>query len=115
MGEEKLALRITAPKEGAKVQEKPFVEGTVSDPNTRVWVVVHPMAISTYWVQPAVTVKENGTWKVKVNIGHGNEGKGEQFEVMAVANPKVNLKEGDQLATWPNAEAKSQVVEVTRE
>ena len=91
------------------------MEGTVTDSNVRVWVIVHPMEVSDYWVQPSITVKENGSWKVKIYIGRpGSVDVGKQFEIMAVANPKDNLKEGDVLSGWPEAQAKSQVIEVTR-
>lgn len=112
---QQLKLRIAAPPDKAKVPERPFVEGTVTDPNAKVWVVVHPMEVSDYWVQPSVTVKGNGTWKVMIYIGRpGTIDVGKQFEIMAVANPKARLKEGDVLREWPEAQRKSQVIEVTR-
>ena len=79
-------------------------------------VVAHPMETGSYWVQPNVSVKTDGTWKVIIYIGRpGDVDVGKQFEIMAVANPKISLKEGDVLDEWPDAEFKSQVVEVTRE
>jgi hypothetical protein len=107
-------LRITAPPDKAQIIERPFVEGTVADSRAKVWVIVHPMAVSDYWVQPSVNVRENGTWKVQVYIGKGPIGIGEQFEIMAVANPKVELEEGNVLGGWPEAQWRSQVIEVTR-
>jgi hypothetical protein len=115
LASENIEIRITSPVEGAKVPERPLIEGTVSGSKADVWVIIHPMEISTYFVQPSVTVKETGKWKVKVYVGKGNQGKGQQFEIMAIANPKSNLKEGDQLSKWPDSGAKSQVIEVTRE
>jgi hypothetical protein len=111
-----LRLRITKPEPGAAVVERPFVEGTVSDPNAEVWVIVHPMEMSEFWVQPAVTVKEDGTWKVQIYIGRsGGSDVGKYFEIMAVASPRTTLKEGKlERPGWPKGEAKSQVVEVTR-
>ncbi len=46
MGQE-VKLRITAPEDGAPVSERPFVEGMVANPDAEVWVVVHPMEVST--------------------------------------------------------------------
>ena len=40
---QQLNLVIDKPHDKAGVQERPYVEGTVSDPNAKVWVVVHPM------------------------------------------------------------------------
>ena len=108
-------IRITAPVDGAQVPERPLVEGTIADSNAEVWVIVHPMEVSDYWVQPSPTVKEDGTWRVKIYIGGpGNVDVGKQFEIMAVANPEVRLKEGDVLSRWPKAKWKSQVIQATR-
>ncbi|OGW75357.1 MAG: hypothetical protein A2Z72_06960 [Omnitrophica bacterium RBG_13_46_9] len=108
-------LRITAPLDKSQVPERPFIEGTVTDPNAKVWVIVHPMEVSDYWVQPAINVKEDGTWKVMIYIGRpGTIDIDKQFEIMAVANPEVRLSEGNVLGAWPEAQWKSQLIEVTR-
>lgn len=110
-----VSIRITKPKDGSSVPERPYVKGRVADPDAEVWVIVHPMEVSDYWVQPNVTVKRNGTWKVKIHIGRpGNADVGKQFEIVAVANPQERLKEGKILSGWPEAQWKSQVIEVTR-
>lgn len=112
---QQLNLRIKSPLDKSKVPERPYVEGTVTNFNAKVWVIVHPMEGSDYWVQPSISVKEDGSWKVKIYIGRpGSDDVGKQFEIMAVANPKDNLKEGDVLSGWPDAQTKSQVIEVTR-
>ncbi|MBU6390754.1 MAG: hypothetical protein KGQ83_00735 [Planctomycetes bacterium] len=110
---QQLNIRINAPRDKAIVSERSYAEGIVSDSNVKVWVIVHPMEVSDYWVQPRVTVKETGFWKVKINTGMPGDA-GRQFKIMAVANPKDNLKEGDVLRGWPKAQAKSQVIEVIR-
>jgi hypothetical protein len=108
-------IRITAPTDKTHVSDRPAVEGTVTDSQDRVWVIVHPLEVSDYWVQPSVTVREDGTWKVIPYIGRpGGADIGKEFELMAVANPKAPLKEGLVLSGWPEAQARSQVVEVTR-
>jgi hypothetical protein len=97
------------------VLERPIVEGSVSDPTAVVWVVVHPLEVSDYWVQPSVTVRNKGAWKVQVHIGRpGNLDIRKIFEMRAVANPKDKLHEGEVLSGWPGAEAISDVIEVTR-
>lgn len=111
----KANLRITMPADQARVPERPLVEGTVADPKAKVRVIVHPMEVSDYWVQPSVSVRKDGTWKVMIYIGRpGGLDVGKRFEVMAVANPKLPLKEGNVLSGWPDAQWKSQVIEVTR-
>jgi len=110
------ALRIKVPVQDERVPERPFVEGTVSDVGATVWVIVHPMEVSDYWVQPAVSVMESSTWKVKIYVGRpGAQDKGQHFEIRAVANPKVRLREGQVLDAWPEAPSESQVVEVVRQ
>lgn len=62
---QEVRVRVTAPPHGAEVPERPFIEGTVSHPKAVVWVIVHPMAVSDYWVHPATHVSEDGRWKVR--------------------------------------------------
>lgn len=108
-------IHITEPKDEDLVPQRPDVKGMVADPNAKVWVIVHPTEVSDFWVQPSVTVKGDGTWKVKIHIGRpGHIDVDKQFEIMAVANPKVRLSEGKALRGWPEAQWKSQVIEVTR-
>ena len=109
----KLAVEIVSPDDGGKVGHRPFIEGLVSKPSAEVWVVIHPLAVSQYWVQPRVTVRpDSGKWKVKVYVGDPSS-KG-LFEIRAVANPKIKLKEGMKLENWPETSAISNVVEVQR-
>jgi hypothetical protein len=106
---------ITEPKNRDKVPERPYIEGKVSNANSAVWLVVHPMEGSDYWVQPQLTVNQDGTWRVDAYLGRpGGADAGKHFEIMAIANPKRPLKEGDVLRFWPDAESKSAVVEVVR-
>lgn len=108
-------IHITVPADNEQVIELPTVEGTVSDSTAKVWVIVHPMEVSDYWVQPPVTMRQGGEWKIQIHIGRsGAVDVGKHFEIVAVANPKNSLKEGDKLRGWPEAKWKSQVIEVTR-
>ena len=109
-------LLITAPLDRASVPERPFVEGTVNSSNAEVWVIVHPMEVSGYWVQSPVTVQKDGAWRVMIYIGRsGTIDVGKQFEIIAVANPKLKLNEGDQLTGLPEAQWKSDVILITRQ
>jgi hypothetical protein len=113
--EAQLKVEITAPVDKASVPQRPIVEGRASDPSATVWVVVHPLEVSDYWVQPRVTVRANGSWKVQINIGRpGSLDVGKTFEIRAVANPASELAEGKVQADWPKASAISDVIEVTR-
>ncbi|OGW75356.1 MAG: hypothetical protein A2Z72_06955 [Omnitrophica bacterium RBG_13_46_9] len=109
-------MKITLPQDGSEVPARTYIEGIVSGSQAeKVWVVVHPMEVSAYWVQPAITVKKDGTWKVLVYLGRaGTIDVGKQFEIMAVGNPEKGLREGDVLDQWPKAPLRSQAVVLTR-
>ena len=108
-------LRITAPTENAQVEELPFAEGTLPDANATVWLVVHPMEVPDYWVQAPASPREGTKWRLQIHIGRpGSDDVGKHFEIMAVANPKPDLKIGDKLKNWPTAKWKSPIVEVVR-
>lgn len=110
-----LNLEITSPADGSSVGQRPIIQGNVTDPTASVWVVVHPLEVSDYWVQPRVTVRDSGSWKVQIHIGRpGPVDVGKLFEVRAVADPDVDLREGKVLDHWPNAAAISDLVELTR-
>ncbi len=112
---QQLNLRIDSPLDNASVIERPLIEGKASDPNATVWVIVHPMAVSDYWVQPKVTLRRDGTWRVQIYLGKpGSVDTGKRFEIMAISNPKTKLKEGDVLKEWPEAQGRSEVIEVIR-
>lgn len=114
--DEERQLRITAPADRAKVPERPVIRGKVLDPEIEVWLVVHPTEISEYFVQPRITVRENGDWRVRPYIGRsGTVDVGKEFEIMAVGNPEEKLREGKVLSNWPTAQCRSQVIEVIRE
>ena len=106
---------ISSPPDGSTVDRRPIVEGTVSDPTASVWVVVHPLEVSDYWVQPRINVRDSGSWKVQIHIGRsGSIDVGKLFEIRAVANPDVVLHEGKVLDGWPKAAAISNMIEIIR-
>jgi len=112
---ETLQIQISSPKDEQQVPERTMIKGTVNDNKVEVRVVIHPMEVGDYWVQPSVTVKEDGTWKVLSYIGRpGGVDIGKSYEIMAFAKPEEKLKEGMKLPNWPKAQAKSHVVDVTR-
>lgn len=108
-----IAREVTL-KIAARVEDRPLVEGTVQPTCARVWVVVHPLSVSEFWVQAMPTVQTDGGWVLKPHIGREEEDQGEQFEVVAIANPTEELKEGLVLTRWPRGEARSDVSLVTK-
>jgi hypothetical protein len=111
------SLRIIAPADGESVGWQPLVEGTVKDPGTKIWVVVHPTETREYWVQPPVDVEEDGTWSVQIYIGRsGNVDRGKVFRIRAVACPcSEKLHEGKVLAGFPRGKWNSQTIKVKRQ
>lgn len=111
----KIFLEITNLENDVMVEWKPLVTGKVSTPFTEVWVIVHVLETSTYWVQPKATLRGVGSWESTIFLGDpGILDVGKKFELMAVANPRDPLKEGLQLPGWPRAEGKSKVISVKR-
>jgi hypothetical protein len=92
------------------------VQGKVSDPDAKVWVIVHPLEVSDYWVQAKPSVSEDGTWRVKVYVGRpGPDDVGKSFEILALANPQSELREGKLSGgDWPKARAESKLITVIR-
>lgn len=108
-------IEISLPQDRTEVPERLYVEGTVIDPGSEVWVIIHPLGLSDYWVQPYVSVNDDGTWEVKTYTGRpGDTDGGKQFEIIAIANPTEELNEGEILNGWPDAQWSSEIVTVTR-
>lgn len=110
---DQISVSIASPKNNDKVDYRQEVNGKVSDPNAEVWVVIHPVETSDFWVQPPVTVKEDGSWKTAAYFGEAGQHVGKKFEVRAFANPVGPISEGKS-AQWPKAAARSNVIEVVR-
>lgn len=108
-----LDISISSPLDGVSVDQRQDIVGAVSDPNAEVVVVIHPVSVSEFWTQPPVTVRNSGQWRVKVYFGRQGMDRGEEYEVRAFANPHSQTREG-KYNSWPEAEASSNVVVVTR-
>lgn len=109
-----LMVAITSPTTKSDVPELIDIEGTVSDPQADVFVVVHPVKTQEYWVQQPATTDDK-KWKAsEIHIGQGEKGVGEKFEIRAFVGPKDNLQTGQKLKAWPQAAARSNVIEVKR-
>ena len=107
-------VRLASPDDGDRVPGRAWVKGTVSDKDADVWVIVHPMETSDYWVQPQPSVKGDKSWKVLIHIGRPQKDIGKHFEIRAVANPEKELKEGKVLGKWPKSQWRSDVIEVIK-
>lgn len=110
------SIRIVEPSSESLVSSRQTVAGTVSDPSSSVWVVVHPLDTSSYWVQPKTEVRSDGSWGGIVYFGRSSSvDTRKAFEVRAIVNPRVQLSEGQVLETWPEAIAVSNATVVRRQ
>ena len=115
VGAQDLQIQISVPEDGSRVIHRPDVAGMVSDPLAEIWVIVRPRDTSEFWVQPPVTIQDDGSWINKIYIGNpGSDEIGMDFEIRAFANPTTELREGLRLPNWPRGEARSPVVTVVR-
>lgn len=108
-------VAIVSPIDDSYVPLRPLVAGSVTDPSAHVWVIVHPESNDGYWVQPPVTVEENGSWSTRVYIGReGGLDVGAVFEIRAVAGSDLDFQEGQILSGWPQLKMASRIVRVHR-
>jgi hypothetical protein len=109
-----LEILITAPGSGTLVHQREIVAGRVSDPEAALWVVIHPVGSNRYWVQPR-PMKHDGLWCVPAYFGQPiAQHSGRRFEVRSFANPWERLSESKLLPGWPQADAQSNLVLVSR-
>ena len=113
-----LEVHITSLNNNSMLPCTTYVEGTITDPNAEVWIVVHPMSTKDFYVGNTIGVREAGSpWKVLLFVGTCGDSifVGQHFEIRAISNPKANLYKEKTFRNWPESEAKSQVVEVIRQ
>jgi hypothetical protein len=97
-----LEVAILSPPSGAELSEQALVEGKVAAPRAEVYVVVHPLETEHWWVQSRPLVQRDGRWQVQVQLGTSIAGKGEQFEILALATDESRFEQllrGESFAT----------------
>jgi len=107
-------VEILSPGEGVRVTDRITIRGSLSGTGGKVWLVVHPVGIASYWVQPQINLRADGRWSGRAYIGRAGMDTDQAFEILAVVDPEKSLTEGDVLDSWPMARWSSQVVEVIR-
>src|SRR5689334_5153553 len=108
-------ISLDSPLESHGVPARTCISGTTSDSTARLVAVVHPTEIAEYFVQPAISPREDGRYKVLAYLGESGLHQGKRFEIRVFGNPKAPLREGQRLAWWPEAESFSPLVEVVRQ
>jgi hypothetical protein len=111
-------LRFGHPQAEVRVTQPPLrvdsawvtLEGTVSPPDARVYILVHPDQNPTWWVQQEAKKGMDGAWKSEVSLGNPEDGRRKHFQYIAVAssNPalfddvcNLGLGEGERLPRPP--------------
>ena len=116
VGAQTMTVQVTVPPDNAQVAQRDTVEGTVLDPSADVWVLIKPLMVGDYYVQPHPTVHPTeGSWRIIGHFGDEDTPSGEPFEIVAIANPERPLRPGDRLAVLPASDAQSPPVPVTRQ
>jgi hypothetical protein len=116
-------VAITQPTLNSDVTMEYTVQGTVSDPSAKVYVLVHPLKTRETWVQQLPLVGRDGSWQTTVFFGTSVLGIDEPYEVIALAtkeNSVVNFATGNNLKAdqvlqqLPDHTNKSKVITVRR-
>lgn len=109
-------IDIQSPKGDQAVGAETMVTGKVSDPQSRVYVLVRPLRTPYWWVQqiPAPP-SSDGRWQALCAFGTQTEGEGESYEIIAITSKsRLGLKEGQRLEQTPEQSVSSGVVTVKR-
>jgi hypothetical protein len=112
-------ITISSPTEGDQVSLRHIVEGTsagVYGSNLKIYVLVYPIEVGRWWVQPDVNILPNGNWDTNVYFGDpANPSKdiGKKFRISVIAT-SVKLKEGEQLENIPDNAYRVDIKEVVR-
>lgn len=106
-------VSIDWPAQGSRVSQQEFVRGRVNAACKNITIIVHPIGNAGYWIQPPVSVREDGSWTGLAFVGSPDESGG-LFEIAAFAGNGDLFRRGEILGAWPRAVAKSNIVEVQR-
>ena len=98
-------IEILDPQNGMEIRGFRYqVQGQVSEPNARVYVLVHPTAWADIWVQDTPLVDSSGDWRVNGYFGTPGEGIAQDFEILAIATSEnflVTWATGNRLRLGP--------------
>lgn len=96
----RISISITTPRDGSDAGMRQLVAGKVDDPRSRVYVLVHPLAVRQIWVQNPPVIGSDGKWQTYIGCGTESLGLREKYEVIAIAsneNYLVTLATGNLL------------------
>ena len=108
-------VAITDPINNSLVDVHDRISGTVSNQEAHVWAVIRPVQTQDCWVQMPILVNSSGSWTVAVQFGEFESNhSGKPYEVRVFANPHQILMPGRTTTCWPEADAFSNALYVTR-
>lgn len=109
-------VKLDFPLSGQEVGLRTCFAGRMSDPNAKVVLVIKPLDIASYYVEPNVASRSDGTFFVVAYVAEaGRQFIGKRFVARAYENPRLTLHESDELDDWPSGyDARSDLVEFTR-
>jgi hypothetical protein len=109
-------VMISTPAESRILESQMQIEGTVSPPDSRVYILVRPEDSNVWWAQPAPVISGDGAlsgtaaWTTTVYLGNEQDGQYKKFEVVALASTNLvildflngdYLIEGDAIKDMP--------------
>lgn len=107
---------LTINPSAGPVGPQPTLTGKAPSADTKVFLIVNPVQTpQQFWVQKKANVDGKKNWLCSIHVGDPGAGQaGQQFVVVAVADPTGTLHEGDVLSGWPGAKWVSQPITLTR-
>jgi hypothetical protein len=86
-------VRITPTSRPRRVGMRVNVEGTITNPNAEISILVHPVISDTWFVEnppglPDSLRRNLWRWRSTISCGNREQGLNEDFEIMAIAEVK---------------------------
>ena len=112
-------VEITFPGNRATVDgHRITIDGTstgLKDTDLHLYVLVHPLSTSLWWVQPKVDINRDGSWITRIYIGESDIGNNEDYVIKAILTSEI-LHEGNtfKVNELPSYVVDAQII-VTRE
>lgn len=105
------SLKLLVPENNSVVPSVFYVHGVFPDPSKDLWIIIHAMRTGEYHVKAKATVWQDSSWTAKISTEQTeNLNVGEQFELRAIANPRISMRKRDILSKWPEAQWNSQII-----